>query len=72
MNLPKIAMTSYGKLYRMSDTKAQYLIKFSVANYLKKKLIYHVNSTPYFFLFDKTTNSQVKNSATLGQITTTK
>lgn len=48
------------KSYSMSDTKAQYLIKFCIANYLKWKLIYDVNNTPYSFLFDETTNSQVK------------
>ena len=64
------------KSYRMSDTKAQYLIKFGIANYLKKKLIYDVNYTPYLFLFDKTANSEVKNSPMrtchIGQITTIK
>ena len=44
----------------MSGTIAQYFIKFGIANYLKKKLIYDVNNTPYLFSFDKTTNSQVK------------
>ena len=31
-----------------------------IANYLKKNLIYDVNNTPYSFLFDETTSSQVK------------
>ena len=52
--------STIAKSYRMSGTIAQYFIKFGTANYLKKKLIYDVNNTPYSFSFDKTTNNQVK------------
>ena len=52
--------STIAKSYRMSNAKAQYLVKFGIANYLKKKLIYDVNNTPNSFLFDETTNSQVK------------
>ena len=52
--------SNIAKSHRMSDTKAQYLIKFGIAHYLKRRLIYDVSNTPYLFLFDKITNSQVK------------
>ena len=47
--------STIAKSHRMSDTKEQYLIKPVVANYLKKKLTYDVNNTPYSFLFDEAT-----------------
>ena len=43
----------------MADTKVQYIIKFGIAHCLKK-LIYDVRNTPFSFLFDGTTSSQVK------------
>ena len=45
--------STIAKSYRMSDTKSQYLIEFGIANYLKKKLIYDINNTPYSLLFDE-------------------
>ena len=48
------------KGYQQSDSKAQYIIKYRIANHLKKQLIYDVKKTPYSFLFDDPTNSQVK------------
>ena len=48
------------KSYSMADTKSQYVIKFGIADYLTKKLIYDVNRVPFSFLFDESTNSQVK------------
>lgn len=52
--------SSIAKSYSMADTKAQYRIKFGIAENLRKKLIYDVNNVPYSFLFDETTNNQVK------------
>ena len=40
--------------------KVQYVIKFGIADYVKKKLINDAKDTPYSFLFDETTTSQVK------------
>ena len=37
-----------------------YMIKFSIAQYVRRKLIREVADTPFSFLFDETTNSQVK------------
>ena len=48
------------KSYSMADTKSQYMIKFGIADYLTKKLIYNVNHVPFLFLFDESTNNQVK------------
>ena len=48
------------KGYQQSDSKVQYVIKYGIADHLKKQLIYDVKNTPYSFLFDETTNSQVK------------
>ena len=48
------------KGYQQSDSKVQYVIKYGVADHLKKQLIYDVKNTPYPFLFDETTYSQVK------------
>ena len=46
--------------YQQSDSKVQYVIKYGIADHLKKQLIYDLKNTPYSFLFDGTTNSQVK------------
>ena len=48
------------KGYQQSDSKIQYVMKYGIADHLKKQLIYGVKNTPYSFLFDETTNSQVK------------
>ena len=48
------------KGYQQSDSKVQYVIKNGIADHLKKQLIYDVKNTPYSFLFDGITNSQVK------------
>ena len=48
------------KSYSMADTKSQYVIKFGIADYLTKKLINDVNHVPFLFLFDESTNNQVK------------
>ena len=45
---------------QQSDPKIQYVIKYGIADHFKKQLIYDVKNTPYSFLFDETTNSQVK------------
>ena len=47
------------KSYSIADTKSQYVIKFGIADYLTKKLIYDVNHVPFLFLFDESTNNQV-------------
>ena len=52
--------STIAKSYSMADTKSQYLIKFGIADYLTKKLIYGVNHVPFSFLFDESTNNQVK------------
>ena len=44
--------------YSMGGTKAQGVIKFEIADCLKEKLIYNVNRVS--FLFDESTNNQVK------------
>ena len=43
------------------DSKVQYVIKYGIADHLKKQLIYYVKKASYSFLSDETTNSQVKN-----------
>ena len=48
------------KSYFMADTKSQYVIKFGIADYLTKKLIYDINRVPFSFLFDESTINQVK------------
>ena len=44
--------------YSMGGTQAQGAIKFGIADCLKEKLIYNVNRVS--FLFDESTNNQVK------------
>ena len=44
------------------DSKVQYVIKYGIADHLKKQLIYDVKKASYSFLSDETTNSQVKNN----------
>ena len=44
----------------MVDTKSQYVIKFGIADYLTKTLIFDVNRVPFLFLFDESTNNQIK------------
>ena len=44
------------KSYSMADTKSQYMIKFGIADYLVKKLIYDVNRVLFSFLFDESTS----------------
>ena len=52
--------STIAKGYQQSDSKVQYVIKYGVADHLKKQLIFDVKNTPYPFLFDETTYSQVK------------
>ena len=52
----------FAKGYQQSDSKVQYVIKYGIADHLKKQLIYDVKKAPYSFLSDETTNSQVKNN----------
>ena len=44
--------------YKQSYTKVSYILKFDIADHLKKQLIYDVKSVPQTFKFDKTTNIQ--------------
>ena len=46
----------------MCETKIVYIIKVGIPQYVHRKLIKDVADTPFSSLFDKTTNSQVKNS----------
>ena len=48
------------KSFSMVDTKSQYVIKFGIADYLTKTLIFDVNRVPFLFLFDESTNNQIK------------
>ena len=48
------------KGYQQSNSKVQYVIKYGIADHLKKQLIYDVKNTSYSFCFDETTNFQVK------------
>ena len=44
----------------MCETKKAYVIKFSIAQYVRRKPIKDVADTPFSFLFDETTSSQVQ------------
>ena len=55
-----LLLADIAKNYKMADTKVQYVIKFGIATYLKRKLIDDVERIPYSFLFDETTTMQVK------------
>ena len=46
--------------YSMGETKVAYIIKFGIADYLKKKLRLDVDNVPFSFLFDESTTSQIK------------
>ena len=47
----------FAKGYQQSDSKVQYVIKYGIADHLKKQLIYYVKKASYSFLSDETTNS---------------
>ena len=46
--------------YQMCETKVAHVIKFGIAEYVRRKLVKDVADTPYSFLFDETATSQVK------------
>ena len=46
--------------YEQGDTKVVYVIKYALADHIKEGLIKEVAKTPFSFLFDETTTSQVK------------
>ena len=46
--------------YSQAETKSKYVVQFGLAQFVKDELITDVQKTPYFFKFNKTTNSQVK------------
>ena len=48
------------KSYEQGDTKVQYIIKYALADHIKQGLIKDVAQTPFSFLFDETTTSQIK------------
>ena len=50
--------SSIAKGYQQSDSKSQYVIKYGIADHLKKQLIYVVKNAPYSFLFQVATNSK--------------
>ena len=52
--------SAIAKAYRQADSKVQYVVKYGIALDVKKNLIEDAKETPYSFLFDETTNSQVK------------
>ena len=45
---------------KQSYTKVSYILKFGIADHLKKQLIYDVKGIPYTFKFDETTTIQTK------------
>ena len=45
---------------KQSYGKVSYILKFGIADHLKKQLIYDVKGVPYTFEFDKTTTIQTK------------
>lgn len=48
------------KLYSMSSRKISYVITHGIAPYMKTLIIEDAKKTPFVFLFDETTSSQVK------------
>ena len=46
--------------YKRSYTKVSYILKFGIADLLKKQLTYDVNGVPYTLKFDETTTIQTK------------
>ena len=50
---PMFPDSMIAKSYSVADTKSQYVIKFGIADYLTKKLIYDANHVPFLFLFDE-------------------
>ena len=46
--------------YQQADTKVHYVIKYGIADHVKQGLIDDAATTPYSFLSDETTTSQVK------------
>lgn len=46
--------------YGMSDTKVKYVIQFGIGPFILKQLIKDLKDTPFTFMFDETTSSQVK------------
>ena len=54
--------STIAKGYQQSNSKVQFVIKYGIADNLKKQLIFDVKNTPYSFLFDETTKAQVKNN----------
>ena len=46
--------------YSQAETKSKYVVQLGLAQFVKDELITDVQKTPYFFKFNKTTNSQVK------------
>ena len=46
--------------YQMYETKVAYVIKFGIAQYVRRKLIKDIADTPFSYLFNEAINSQVK------------
>lgn len=46
--------------YQMYETKVAHVIKFGIAQYIRRKLIKDIADTPFSYLFNEAINSQVK------------
>ena len=48
------------KNYQKGETKTKYFVQFGIVPYIREMLIFDINKTPFSFLFDENTNSQVQ------------
>ena len=47
--------------YKQSYSKTAYMLKYGIADFLKKELLFDVRGVPYTCKFDETTTVQTKN-----------
>ena len=52
--------SSIAASYKQSYTNVFYILRFGIADHLKKRLIYDTRGVPYTFKFDETTTIQTK------------
>lgn len=52
--------SAIAKNWCMGETKVKYILEYGIAEYVREKLIEDLNATPFTFMFDETTTSQVK------------
>ena len=52
--------SSIAASYKQFYTKVSHILKFTIADHLKKQLIYDVKVVPYTFKFDETTTIETK------------